>query len=425
MDTGAVEFGALLREARRKKGLSQVELGGGKYSGSYISHLESGRRTATPEVIEFVSHRLGMSALEWGITAKADAVQIIRDPIEDLLVAERAWSDHDWDAALRHASQAAKQARDVGDLPREWESRYVMAQALFASGQFAEAAEEAEQLAEHPTARRYAVARSQALSLASVAHRAADHLGWAVAYGAQAVEASESLPPIIAAEALMALVSAMSEAGHSPVESARYLRRLEDLSPQLTSDHSKGMIAWAVGTAEFAAGEVMAGIAHHQRARSLLDARRDLRLWSRFHRSAASCLLGAGIIDGVPELVRTAALGLEILGNVYDRVELRQVEAQLALHQGNPQEALRITSEVLADPVMGAASISRSNTELVRAEALQAMGRDAEAAEQFRLAAESLEREGRMRSAVDAWRRSLTVSEKGKVDTGLTVSRQP
>lgn len=424
MDTGAVEFGALLREARKKKGLSQVELGGGKYSGSYISHLESGRRTATPEVIEFVSRRLGMSALEWGITAKADAVQIIRDPIEDLLVAERAWSDHDWDAALRHSRQAAQQAREAGDLPREWESRYVMAQALFASGEFAQAAEEAEGLAEHPTAKRYAVARSQALSLASVAHRAADHLGWAVAYGAQAVEASESLPPIIAAEALMALVSAMSEAGHSPVESARYLHRLEELSPQLTSDHSKGMIAWAVGTAEFAAGEVMAGIAHHQRARSLLDARRDLRLWARFHRSAASCLLGAGIIEGVPELVRIASLGIEILGNTYDRVELRQVEAQLALHEGDPQEALRITSEVLDDPIMGSPSVSRSNTELVRAEALQTLGRESEAAQQFRLAAESLEREGRMRSAVDAWRRSLTVVGNLHVDSDLTVASQ-
>jgi len=412
VDTSAVEFGALLREARRKKGLSQVELGDGKYSGSYISHLESGRRVATPEVLDFVSRRLGVSLLEWGVTGKVDGIQAIRDPIEDLLVAERAWSDHDWDAALRHAKQAAEAAVAAGDLGREWESRYVMAQALFASGEFADAAELAERLAEHPTARRFAVARSQALSLASISHRAADHLGWAVAYGARAVEASSSAPPIIAAEALMSLVSAMSEAGHSPDESNRYLRRLAELAPQLTSDHSRGMIAWAIGTAEFAAGDVASGIAHHREAKELLDARRDLRLWSRFHRSAASCLLSAGIVDGVPQLVRTASLGLEILGNTYDLVELRQVEAQLALRTGDPVEALRITSEVLADPVMGATALSRSNTELLRAEALLALGREPEARAQFRGAAESLEHEGRMRAAVKAWRQSFGDSEE-------------
>jgi len=424
VDKGAVQFGMLLREARRKQGLSQAELGGGKYSGSYISHLESGRRVATPDVIDFVSRRLGMSPLEWGMSAKSDGLNPGIDPIEDLLVAERAWSDHDWDAALRHAKRAAEVATQAGDLGREWEARYVMAQAMFASGDFAGAAELAEGLADHPTARKFAVARAQALSLASIAHRASDHLGWAVAYAARAVEASSGTPPIIAAEALMSLVSAMSESGHAAEESARYLRQLADLAPQLTSEHSRGMIAWAIGTAEFAAGNVTSGIAHHRQAKGLLDARRDLRLWSRFHRSAASCLLGAGIVDGVPELVRTAALGLEILGNTYDLVELRQVEAQLALHTGKAEEALRIASEVLADPVLGATSLSRSNTELVLAEALLALGRADEAREQFRVAATSLEREGRLRAAVNAWRASLDDPLRDFFDKGLTGTSQ-
>lgn len=424
MNNGAVKFGVQLREARKRQGLSQVELGGGKYSGSYISHLESGRRTATPEVIEFISRRLGVSALEWGMSAKTDAALGAGDPIEDLLVAERAWSDHDWNAALRHARQAAEMAAKAGDLGREWESLYVAAQAMFASGDFPGAAELAEDLAVRPTARRFAVARAQALSLASISHRAADHLGWAVAYGARAVEASASAPPIIAAEALMSLVSAMTEAGHPAEESARYLERLAQLAPELTSDHSRGMIAWAIGTAEFAAGEIAAGMAHHQEARELLDARRDLRLWSRFHRAAASCLLGAGIVDGVPELVRTAELGLEILGNDHDRAELRQVEAQLALQTGDPGEAVRISSEVLNDPVLGAKELSRSGTELVLAQALLALGRTGQAREQFRVAAAAFEAEGRMRAAVNAWRMSHEDCLEENVDTDLTGSGQ-
>ena len=406
--SSAVQFGTLLREARRRQGLSQNELGAGRYSGSYISHLESGRRAATPEVIEFLSRRLGVSPLEWGVSPAGDPAQLIAgDTIEDLLVAERAWSEHDWAAAILHSTQAAAIAEAAGDTGRHWEALYVLAMARFSSGDFAAAATLAEQLAEHETARKFTVARAQALSLASVSFRASDRLGWAVAYGARAVESASAAPPIILSEALMALVSAMSEAGHSAKESRPYLDRLAELSPRLTSDHSQGLIAWTMGTAEFAAGDVAAGLEHHTRAKALLDARRDLRLWLRFHRSAASCRLDAGIVEGVPELVHTAALGLQILGNHHDVVELRQVEAKLALLNGKAEECARIMSAVLDDPVLGGPDVSRGATELLLAEALKAMGTVAAARERFMAAGREFELEGRLKAAVDAYRVGL------------------
>lgn len=406
--SAAVQFGSLLREARRRQGLSQNELGAGKYSGSYISHLESGRRAATPEVIEFLSRRLGVSPLEWGVSPAGDPAQLVAgDTIEDLLVAERAWSEHDWTAAIQHSTLAAATAESVGDTGRHWEALYVLAQAKFASGDFAGAAVLAEQLSEHETARRFAVARAQSLSLASVAFRASDRLGWAVAYGARAVEAASSAPPIILSEALMALVSAMSEAGHTALESRPYLNRLAELSPRLSSDHSRGLIAWTMGTAEYIAGNVKAGLEQHGRAKEMLDARRDLRLWLRFHRSAARCRLDAGIVDGVPELVHTAALGLQILGNNHDVVELRQVEAKLALLSGDPAGCARIMSQVLDDPVLGAQDISRGGSELLLAEALLALGKKAAAKERFMAAGRQFELEGRLKAAVDAWRQGM------------------
>jgi hypothetical protein len=159
-----------------------------------------------------------------------------------------------------------------------------------------------------------------------------------------------------------------------------------------------------MGTAEFFAGEVTAGLEHHRRAKELLDARRDLRLWLRFHRSAASMRLDAGIVEGVPELVRTAALGLQILGNKHDVVELRQVEAKLALLNGDPTECARIMSGVLDDPVLGAPDISRGASELLLAEALLALGRPDAARERFIIAGREFEVEGRLKAAVDAWR---------------------
>jgi transcriptional regulator with XRE-family HTH domain len=397
----------LLRDARRRQGLSQAELGGGKYSGSYISHLESGRRAATPEVIDFLSRRLGMSPLEWGVSPAADPVRLVSgDSIEDLLVAERAWSEHDWAAAIQHSAQAAATALAAGDTGRHWEALYVQAQARFSSGDFAGAARLAEELAEHDTARKFAVARTQALSLASVANRASDHLGWAVAFGARAAEAGSACPPIILAEALMALVSAMSEAGHSAAESAPYLLRLRELAPRLNSEHSRGMIAWTTGVAAFMAGNIGEGLAQHEQAREMLDARRDLRLWLRFHSIAARWRLNAGIVDGAQELIDTASLGLQILGNTYDVVELRQVMAMHALRTDRPVEAARILSEVLDDPVLGGENMSRGGSELILGHAFSALGRPEAARERYIRAALQYEAEGRLRAAVDAWRRS-------------------
>lgn len=407
MDTSsAVEFGTMLREARRRKGLSQAQLGGDRYSGSYISHLESGRRTATPEVLDFLSRRLGVSLLEWGL-APAPTTDFLGGTIEDLLVAERARSDHDWTAAILHATDAATRAEAVGDAGRHWEALYVVAQGKFSSGQFAEAAARAEALATHEVARQFAVARAQALSLASVANRASDHLGWAVAFGARAVEAASAAPPIILSEALMSLVSAMTEAGHSLEESAPYMARLDELSPRLTSDHSRGMIAWTMGTAWFIGGDVAEGLRQHDLAKGLLDPRRDLRLWLRYNSTAARWRLNAGITDGVDDLLKTASLGLQILGNSYDVVELRQVEAMYAIRRGEADEAVRILTAVLDDPVLGAEGMSRGNSELLLGHAFRALGSVQAAGERYASAALQFEEEGRLRAAVNAWRRSV------------------
>ena len=190
------EFGQLLRNSRRQHGLSQIELGGDRYSGSYISLLESGRREPTPEVVEFLSRRLGVSPLEWGVRPRHDIDengQVAPAPaqpatVENLMVAERAWYDRDWLAAAAHAGLAARSAAAAGETDRYWEASYVLAQAKFNNGEFEAAGRLADQLSEHETAAKFGVARTQALSLASIAFRANGNFGWAVAYGARAVE---------------------------------------------------------------------------------------------------------------------------------------------------------------------------------------------------------------------------------------------
>lgn len=413
------EFGQLLRQARRSRKMSQVELGAGRYTGSYISHLESGRRTPTPDVIDFLARRLGVSPLEWGAREHYDKTATLRaeeiaEPgaVEDLLVAERAWYDRDWSSAEDHGRRAAVRAQLAGDEIRHWEAMYVVAQAQFAKAQFSEAARIAEEIAGWQAARTYAVARAQSLSLASIANRAGSRLGWAIALGARAVEAARDAPPLILTEALMSLVSALTEAGHGADEILPYLQRLDELMPQLASKHSRGMVAWTLGTAAYAMDDPPEGAKRYDQARELLNPHRDLRLWLRFHRSDADRRLDVGSTDGVAELLRVSSTGLEIIGNPFDVVELRQSWARLALLEDDHPQALSLIDGLLADPVLGNPEYNRGMSEWIRAEALQGLGRHAEARRHYLVAAEFFEADGRLKSAMDAYRRLTAECEQ-------------
>lgn len=411
--TTEVDFGRLLRESRRRRKMSQAELGGDRYSGSYISHLESGRRTPTPEVVDFLSRRLGVSPLEWGIREHYDKAATLRaevDPqpagVEDLLVAERAWYDRDWSSAEEHGQRAAARAKAAGDNVRHWEAMYVVAQARFANAQFGDAARIAEEISEWEAARAYPVARAQSLSLASIANRAGSRLGWAIALGARAVETAKDAPPIILTEALMSLVSALSEAGHGPDETGPFLKQLDDLMPHLPANHSRGMVAWTIGTAAYAAGDAEEGAARYDQARGLLNPHRDLRLWLRFHRSDANVRLDTGSGEGVAELLRISATGLEIIGNNFDVVELRQARARLALLEQKPSEAASIIEDLLADPVLGNPDYNQGMSEWILASAKKQLGQTEEASRHFRKAGALFEADGRVKQAIDSLRQA-------------------
>ena len=154
------------------------------------------------------------------------------------------------------------------------------------------------------------------------------------------------------------------------------------------------------------AGDSDAGLARLESAKEHLDPHRDLRMWLRHHNTVARWRLNLGRLDGVAELLRVASTGLEILGNSYDIVELRQVEAMFALRCGDAVEAARIMSAVLDDPVLGAEGMSRGGSELILAHAFDALGKKEAARQRFQLAAIQFEFEGRFRAAIDAWRRS-------------------
>ena len=125
--------------------------------------------------------------------------------------------------------------------------------------------------------------------------------------------------------------------GRPTAESDRLCRRLEDVSLHVESGHARGVIYWALGTASFKSGNVNKGLELHEAAMELLSPRRDLRMWLRLNRLAATCRLDAGITDGVHELLPVARSGLSLIGSVFDVFELRHAEAKLVFLDGRPQ----------------------------------------------------------------------------------------
>ncbi len=352
-------FGARLRQTRKRLGMSQAAVGGDRYSGSYISHLESGRRSASPDVIEFLAMRMGVTADELGMEPSMRSIVDKYDntqALEHLLVAERAWHDRDWATAGELATRAAASALQAGQPERHWQALYVQTQAALNEGNHADAIHFAEQLAAHPVAVASPTLRAQALCLSATAHRVGDELPMALVHAGQAVELARDAPPIVLADALTCLISAAFEAGRPTAETDRLCRRLEDVSLHVESVHARGVLYWTLGTAAFRSGNVAKGLELHDRAMELLSPKRDLRMWLRLNRSAATCRLDAGITGGVRELLEVAGNGLRLIGSEYDLFELRHAEAKLVQLEGRPDEARELILALIADPAMSRAA---------------------------------------------------------------------
>ncbi|MFT4216722.1 MAG: helix-turn-helix transcriptional regulator [Micropruina sp.] len=402
-------FGARLRATRKRLGMSQAELGGDRYTGSYISHLESGRRAASHDVVEFLAMRLGVTADELGMEPSLpEPIDNLDNTqaLEHLLVAERAWYDRDWATAGKLATRAAASALSAGQPERHWQALYVRAQAALAEGDFADAIHFAERLADHQVAATSPTLRAQALSLSATAHRVGDELPMALVHAGQAVELAREAPPIVLADALMCLISAALEAGRPTAATDALCTRLEDVLPHVESAHVRGVVYWALGTAAFKSGNVPKGLELHDLAMELLSPRRDLRMWLRLNRSAANCRLDAGLTDGVREMLEVARGGLSLIGTAFDMFELRLAEAKLTLLEGHPQKAAGMVEDLLADPAVRPAVISNGKGEELLAEIELDLGRPDRARAAFIRAAGLYGKQEQFRRASQCWQRA-------------------
>lgn len=388
--------GERIRTAREKLGLTQAELGGEFFSASYISHLEHDRRSPTPEVVEHLTRRLGLTEVDLQRTAPSIS--------QDQFAATVAMHVSALESALegdlrsRHPIERRSQAPQQDD----WVSMYLAAEALRQQGHYEQLADSARALVQHPLTQMSASLRTAAMALHAISLRAIGDLAGSLEVAREAVEAAdESGDPSNRARAELVLIPALSELGLAP-ETQTHVDVLIDLLESVPSVPLRGRMAATAGNARFMLGDIESGLELHDMASQWIRPDGDLRLWARFCKASARMRIGAGITSGVEDLLRDAARGLELVGNHSDLRELDLTRGEYLLLTGDPEGAVESVEKALADESLPPQTRAAAHEALARA--ADQTGDRTSAREHWTMAARLHDEQGALDKAVLIWR---------------------
>lgn len=414
-------FGARLRAVRQRVGLSQADAGGERYSASYISHLESGRRQPTDEVITHLAIQLGVGLDE--LVATDQQAYASGSAATALLVADSALREAqrigDPELICARAVEVATQAVRAHRADLWWHAECCRLHALVALGSYRAVCDLATLLARHPITNGSPQLECEVLAQLARAHRAMGELESAITVTSRAhgLAATHEVQAAVHVEVLNVHIAALMDSGQTAAagESAAELRELRELveSPQI-----RAQIAWVLGNVAFLTGDVSGGLAEHQEAMRLFRPEVDLSLWARFRQASARMRLDVGLTDGVAELIDAAATALSLVGSPADRANLEMVRAAQSLAQGDPQSAITLCDGVLE----GAITLSpQSSADLyvLRHRALVALGENELARASLRAAAELYEEAGAWQRAVTVWRTRAELEDAELKDAEL------
>jgi tetratricopeptide (TPR) repeat protein len=104
-------LGVRLRTIRVARGLTQAQLAGSDYSVAYVSRIESGERTPSPEALEVFTKRLGISPES--LLSPIDEASMVALESEHVGVV-RAMDAADWQGAKAAAGRLLELAKRVG-----------------------------------------------------------------------------------------------------------------------------------------------------------------------------------------------------------------------------------------------------------------------------------------------------------------------
>ncbi len=394
-----MDLATRLRDLRTKAGLTKTALAKPRYTVSYVSQIEAGRRTPSAEALSFFANQLGVTPryLSTGIP----------DGVED----EVKFRIEEAREALRHGKP--KEAEEMTRTALEDSSRYDLpalkrqalrlgADAIAQQGNLQGAVDLYEQLMESDLPQHEA-------GLAVVGLARAYRTMGDLSYAAQVVESflsstSETpLDPSIATELQSVLVSIYFERGDVN-KAERAARRALAAATQIESLEIKAKTYWYAARVFAEAKRWDEALELSTRARVLMEEMEDRQSVARLHNAYAFICLETEPpkLDEAREHLERAETLLQESGATGDLAYVYEERGRLALLEDRPDEALDYAERGLADSQPDA--VERARCLYLKGRALAALRRSDEARTALRDAAEEFRKQGARQQEASCWR---------------------
>jgi tetratricopeptide (TPR) repeat protein len=383
--------------------MSQTELAGADMSASYVSLLESGRRTATPAIVAVLADRLGCTADYLLQGHDPDALERVR---LSLSYAELALRNG---AAADALSQLDTLRAGNTDMTAEdrWRARRLRAKALEGLGRLEEALTEIEAMREQARQERRHDDLLRLTVDAVRCYQEAGDVGYAVDVGESTLAAIRDqglTGSDTHAELASSVLGAYYERGDL-VRAQRIVTEVLDVVEQTGSPRARAAVYWNASLVAEQRDDMPTALLLAERALAVYAESDDVRALARL-RVAYGWLLLRCLPPRPDEARSQLRASLEDLTEVGSEVDLAYCETELAraeLLLDRPQEALRLAGSAVSR-LGSAPRPEHAHTSLVRARALLALGRRDEAVDAYRAAATMLGGLELSRHAAAAWR---------------------
>lgn len=402
-----VALGQRVRHERTKLRMSQTQLAAHTgLSGSYLSLIEAGRRSASPAALERIATALhcAVDYLRTGRGGSADS-----DLEMDLRFAEVALRAGDPEAARERFAKAGDAARELCLPDIEFEARWGLARATEALGFLEPAITEYESLSRQERLPG-SLDRTVILTALCRAYRECGDLARAVEVGESALaathEGGSSAPLTDAVIALAStLVGCYFERGD--LTRARLLavatlaHAEENGSPQ-----ARAAALWNAGLVSEARGDLRTARTYIERALGLYSETDNARATALLRVASAWIVLREAEPDvsAAERLLGTALSDLPVVGSVLDVAYAETELARCHLLRRDWRGAIALADGVITRISQVGPRIETARAQLVVADAHLVGGDLDAAAASYAQAATALRASGAQRQAASAWR---------------------
>ena len=397
-------MGARIRKLRREQGLTQARLGGTRLSESYVSLIESGRRTPPPDVLAYLAQKLGSTVeVLRGDADGPDAAQA------ELLIRRGEWESRSGQVgrAIAHLEEGVDLASRLGLPVLLSRARVSLAHALEADGRLRDAAQAWEEVLAHGEGDPRNTPWAAATVGLSRCCREMGDLERAIEVG----EAFWQYPSQISSGPEdRVLVGATLLGAYLEIGDQARCRDLAEelvaLAETAETPKATGAAYWNAAIAAEAEGRVADALRLAERAQAELAQTEDVRNRARLQTALAGLHLRMKPPD-VQEALRLLHAAEPVLQQFASPVDVCYCRTELARAHLRVQEfdrAIEIASATIEDlNRSGEARIETARTLMVRALALSAIeARDEASADAFE-AAILLEHLGAGRQAASIW----------------------